>query len=92
MNLGLGEIAVVLLIAFVVVGPKDLPKIARAIAKAVRQLKGLYRSVRDSLDLEEELKAGQALRRSSDRRDCRHPAGDPAADLGKNILMRVPSF
>lgn len=55
MNLGLGEIAVVLLIAFVVVGPKDLPKIARAIAKAVRQLKGLYRSVRDSLDLEEEL-------------------------------------
>lgn len=80
MNLGLGEIAVVLLIAFVVVGPKDLPKIARAIAKAVRQLKGLYRSVRDSLDLEEELAEVKKLAK---------PSADPltgeTADIRREI-------
>lgn len=80
MNLGLGEIAVVLLVAFVVVGPKDLPKIARAIAKAIRQLKGLYRSVRDSLDLEEELAEVKKLAK---------PAADPltgeTADIRREI-------
>lgn len=55
MNLGFGELVMILVIAFVVVGPKDLPKIARAIAKVVRQLKGLYANVKSELSLETEL-------------------------------------
>lgn len=55
MSLGLGEVVMILVIAFVVVGPQDLPKIARAIAKAIRQLKGLYATVKDELSLETEL-------------------------------------
>lgn len=82
MNLGLGEIAVVLLIAFVVVGPKDLPKIARAIAKAVRQLKGLYRSVRDSLDLEEELAEVKKLAKPVASAD---PLTGETADIRREI-------
>jgi len=54
-NLGLGEILVILLIAFVVVGPKDLPKIARGLGKAVRQLKGMYGDLKKEMDLDTEL-------------------------------------
>lgn len=55
MSLGFGEIIVILLIAFVVVGPQDLPKVARTIAKALRQMKALYGDIKDSLRLEDEL-------------------------------------
>lgn len=55
MSLGMGELLLILLIAFVVVGPKDLPKIARAIAKGVRQVKRLYADVKNELNLENEL-------------------------------------
>lgn len=82
MNLGLGEIAVVLLIAFVVVGPKDLPKIARAIARAARQLKGLYRNVRDSLDLEEELAEVKKMAKSTGPAD---PLTGEADDIRREI-------
>ena len=55
MNLGFGELLLILVIAFVVVGPKDLPKVARAIAKVLRQLKGMYAEVKSELDLDSEL-------------------------------------
>ncbi len=55
MNLGFGELLLILVIAFVVVGPKDLPKVARAIAKVLRQLKGVYAEVKSELDLDTEL-------------------------------------
>lgn len=55
MNLGFGELLLILVIAFVVVGPNDLPKVARAIAKVLRQLKGMYAEVKSELDLDTEL-------------------------------------
>ena len=55
MNLGFGELLLILVIAFVVVGPNDLPKVARAIAKVLRQLKGVYAEVKSELDLDTEL-------------------------------------
>ena len=38
-NIGVSELLVILLIAFLVVGPKDLPKVARALARFIRYLK-----------------------------------------------------
>ena len=38
-NIGFSELMIILLIAFLVVGPKDLPKVARALARFVRYLK-----------------------------------------------------
>lgn len=35
-NLGLSELVVIALIAFVVIGPKRLPEVARALGEAVR--------------------------------------------------------
>lgn len=43
-NIGMTEVVVVLLVAFLVVGPKDLPKVARWLA---RQVKAIRRMIAD---------------------------------------------
>ena len=52
-----------LLIAFLVVGPKDLPKVARWLGRMVKKLKQLIREVKKETgwdDLEKELKETKA--------------------------------
>ncbi len=45
-NLGMMEILLVLAVAFLIVGPKDLPKVARWIARQLKSLKKLVREVK----------------------------------------------
>ncbi|MBR6185866.1 MAG: twin-arginine translocase TatA/TatE family subunit [Clostridia bacterium] len=47
MNIGFGEFMVVLLIAYVIVGPKDLPKVARFLGRAAKRLKRLIRQLKE---------------------------------------------
>ena len=46
LNLGMMEILLVLAVAFLVVGPKDLPKVARWIARQIKKLRKLIREVK----------------------------------------------
>ena len=39
LNIGFGELIVVLLVAFLIVGPKDLPKVARWLGRQVKMLR-----------------------------------------------------
>lgn len=55
LNIGFGELTVLLLIAFVVVGPNDLPKVARAVARAIKYIKRLTGNMMSSIGLDEEL-------------------------------------
>lgn len=52
MSLGLGEIIIVLVVAYVVVGPKDLPKVIYAIKKGLHQMRELTGCVQNSLKME----------------------------------------
>ena len=45
-NIGFLELIVVLLVAFLIVGPKDLPKVARWIARQIKSLKRIIREVK----------------------------------------------
>ena len=45
-NIGMMELLLVLLVAFLVVGPKDLPKVARWIARQVKALRRLIREIK----------------------------------------------
>lgn len=45
-NMDMGELLLVLLVAFLVVGPKDLPKVARWIARQIKKLKRLVNEVK----------------------------------------------
>ncbi len=52
-NVGFSELILILLVAFVIVGPKDLPKVARALGKAVRYLQEMFQQFKDETGLDE---------------------------------------
>ena len=61
-NIGVGEILIVLVVAFVIVGPDDLPKVARWLGRQVRRLRTLIREVKAETgwdELEKEVKDAQ---------------------------------
>ena len=45
-NIGISEIILLLLIAFLVVGPDDLPKVARALGRFVRYVRAMIEEVK----------------------------------------------
>ncbi len=49
-NIGFPELIVVLLIAFLVVGPDDLPKVARAAAHALKWIRDIVRQFKEELE------------------------------------------
>lgn len=59
MGLGMGEIVILLVIAYVVVGPEDMVKFARKLGAALRQLNKLRAEVSTELDLSESVKTAQ---------------------------------
>ena len=46
LNLGMMEILLVLAVAFLIVGPKDLPKVARWLARQVRSLRRMIAQIK----------------------------------------------
>ncbi len=52
-NIGASELILLLLIAFVVVGPKDLPKIARALGRFVRYVRSMVEEVKRETGFDE---------------------------------------
>ena len=52
-NVGITEIILLLLIAFIVVGPKDLPKVARALGRFVRYIRELIDEVKRETGFDE---------------------------------------
>ncbi len=52
-NIGAAELILLLLIAFVVVGPNDLPKIARALGRFVRYIRQMIEEVKRETGFDE---------------------------------------
>ncbi len=46
-NIGFSELILILLVAFVIVGPRDLPKVAAALGRGVRTIKQFMREFQD---------------------------------------------
>lgn len=49
-DLGMSEMAVLGVVALIVVGPKDLPKLARSVGQAYSRMRGLATEFRGALD------------------------------------------
>lgn len=49
-DLSLTELALIVVVAVVFIGPKELPAVIRAIAKAMKNLRGLARDIRGAFD------------------------------------------
>jgi Tat protein translocase TatB subunit len=54
-GIGMPELIVIMVIALIVVGPKKLPDLARALGRAMAQLRKATQEVKDSLELDEDL-------------------------------------
>lgn len=52
-NIGFSEMILILLVAFLVVGPRDLPKVARALARGLKRLRGLVDELKREANWEE---------------------------------------
>ena len=65
-NIGFAEIILILLIAFLVVGPKDLPKVARWLGRMVRRAKQLIRELKEEIGWNEMMAETADVRRDID--------------------------
>jgi sec-independent protein translocase protein TatB len=65
-NIGMGELLVILVAAMVLVGPGDLPKVTRWLAKAFKYIRTTVKSITAELSIEEDLRevkeAGKELK------------------------------
>lgn len=95
-NIGFAELIVVLLVAFLIVGPKDLPKVARWIARQVKSIRKLVNEVKKETgwdefakefkdtktDLEETFKAADI---SGELKAAEHTVKESLQDVKKEI-------
>ena len=82
-NIGGAELIVILLIAFVVVGPKDLPKIARALGRFVRYIKAMIEEVKRETGIDELTDEFKAVSNDVKKTD---QSVDPRSELQKTQL------
>ena len=77
-NIGFSELILILLVAFVVVGPKDLPKVAAALGRGVRYVKRLVKEFQDESGLGE---AVDEFKKTSRDLEKTFRENDPSAEL-----------
>lgn len=77
-NIGFGELILVLLVAFVFVGPKDLPKVAAALGRGVRTLKQFMRDFQDETGIGEVV---DEFKKTSKDLEKTFKEADPTEDL-----------
>lgn len=72
-GIGTGEILIILLIALLVLGPKELPKVARTIGKTLRELQRTKDEIRESIDREFEEDPDHSKPAGQKAEDGEHP-------------------
>lgn len=66
-NIGFAELILVLVIAYVFVGPKDLPKVARWLARLVKKAKRMLQDVKDEVGWDEMMAETEDVRKDIDQ-------------------------
>ena len=90
-DIGWSEMAVILMVALIVIGPKDLPRVARTIGKWTGKARGMAREFQRSLDdmaREAELQDVKAEIDKLSRVDVRHRLEetiDPEGELRRGL-------
>ncbi len=66
LNIGFAELILVLVIAYVFVGPKDLPKVARWLGRLVRRARAVIRELKEEIGWNEMMAETEEVRRDVD--------------------------
>lgn len=77
-NIGFAELILILLVAFIIVGPKDLPKVARALGRWVKYLQQMFQDFKDETGLDETL---EELKSTEDDLAQTFRDADPAREI-----------
>jgi len=62
-GLGMSEIALILVLALIVIGPKKLPEVAKALGKGYAEFKKMLNDFKEAVDIEEETKTTNLSRK-----------------------------
>ena len=95
-NIGLGEIVIVLVVAFVIVGPDDLPKVARWLGRNLRKLRVFIRDIKKETGWDEIEKEVREVQRdvketvremdiSADLKEAARDFKSEIQDIGKDV-------
>jgi TatA/E family protein of Tat protein translocase len=55
-GIGMPELIIILVIALIIIGPSKLPDLARALGKGMSEFKKATQEIKESLDIDEEVK------------------------------------
>jgi sec-independent protein translocase protein TatB len=94
-DIGWSEMAVILVVALIVIGPKDLPRVARQIGRWTAKARGMAREFQRSLDdmaREAELQDIKAEMEKLSRNDVRRQIEDtidPEGELRRGMNARI---
>ena len=77
-NMGMPELIIILVIALIVIGPKKLPDLAKALGKGMAEFKKATREIKESLDLDE------------DYQDMKRGLADTVSELNEPLDLEEP--
>ena len=88
-NVGIAEVILLLMIAFLVVGPKDLPRVARALGRFVRYVRAMIEELKRETGLDEvadELKEiNRGIEQDLKEADIRKDLTQTQAEINKSF-------
>lgn len=88
-NVGFAELLLVLIIAYVIVGPKDLPKVARWLGRMVRRARQLIREIKDEVGWDEMVSETADVRKDIDNAVKDADISAELKDAGKELQKNV---
>ncbi len=74
-GIGMPELILILAIALIVIGPKKLPDVARALGRAMGEFKKATRELKESMEVEEDLRELKNVKTAFD--ELNHKVKDP---------------
>ncbi len=98
-NIGFAELLLILIIAYVIVGPKDLPKVARWLARMVKRARQLIKEIKAEVGWDEMLQETEDVRKdinqtlkeadvSADLRDARKELNKSIGEAKKDTFKK----
>ena len=86
-GIGMQELLLILVIALIVLGPKKLPEVAKALGKAMNEFSKATREIKESLEIDQGL---NTVKKSFDAMNETPPVSDAAAS-GHSEEVKPPA-
>jgi len=77
-GIGVPELIIIMVIALIIIGPSKLPDLARALGKGMSEFKKATQDLKDSLNLDEDLK------------EVKENLVDSVSDMGRSMDLEAP--